>query len=205
MPYNANIPQPNDRISASQAQILGNFTQLQVDFGIDHITYNAAANVGKHAKITFPVLGGPPAFPGNEFGLYSVANAATGRAELDIIDPAGQRVSMTASHVGGGVNGYTIFPSGLIIKFGYTIIPGGGPHPGNETQLFTDAFVPTRLGPAFVFPPYFVAAPWAPAAGGAALFASFTTSPVVNQVVIYLKDDAGAAIGGRVYWMAIGR
>lgn len=55
MTYNPSIPQGTDNISVSQAQILGNFGQLNSQFGIDHTAFNTGSGNGNgfHKKVTW--------------------------------------------------------------------------------------------------------------------------------------------------------
>lgn len=55
MTYNPSIPNATDLISTSQGEIKTNFTQLDTQFGIDHINFkNGGVNgTGFHKKVTF--------------------------------------------------------------------------------------------------------------------------------------------------------
>lgn len=54
MTYNRNIPQPTDKLSKSQVDLLNNFGQLAVSFGIDHYTYdNQTQYNGMHYKSSY--------------------------------------------------------------------------------------------------------------------------------------------------------
>lgn len=52
MVYLPTIPAANDRPAQSQAQIQENFTQLNTQFGAEHVAFDAAANNGQHRYIT---------------------------------------------------------------------------------------------------------------------------------------------------------
>lgn len=52
MTYNPNIPQANDLISNSQAQLLINNSQANIAFGVDHTAFDVVADQGKHKKAT---------------------------------------------------------------------------------------------------------------------------------------------------------
>ncbi len=59
MAYSPNIPGPNDLLSNSQQDIKNNFTSANTTFGIDHYAFdNLTVNVGKHNKITTPLIVG---------------------------------------------------------------------------------------------------------------------------------------------------
>lgn len=134
MPYIANIPQAPDRINQSQAQILNNFIQLQADFGVNHVSYNALANVGKHNLVTFPVQAAIPASVAGEIIIYNKVPAApypiTGLSELFIQRNGGASpytAPLTAKSIAAG-GGYSYLPSGLVIKFGFgTAVAGSLP------------------------------------------------------------------------------
>lgn len=57
MAYDNAIPQATDLISQSQAQILENFRQLDLQYGTsaasDHVAFTAAANPGTHKQVSF--------------------------------------------------------------------------------------------------------------------------------------------------------
>jgi len=53
MTYQPSIPQPNDDMSDSQADLLGNFQQLNTQFGVNHVAFDDATNPGKHNMCTF--------------------------------------------------------------------------------------------------------------------------------------------------------
>lgn len=77
MPYDPNIPMPNDDLSDSQVDLLANFQQLDTSFGIDHYTFsNATANNGKHNQVTTPVQGSHPATSANEPKFYAMQDSA---------------------------------------------------------------------------------------------------------------------------------
>lgn len=59
MSFNPNIPQPGDKLSDSQQELLDNNGFLNTGFGIDHYTFSdATANNGKHNKVTTPIIVG---------------------------------------------------------------------------------------------------------------------------------------------------
>lgn len=82
--YNPNIPQPTDRPSKSQSQILGNFGQANTIFGVDHVPFDdsTVANRGYHKKITIQNIGAAPVVPAGTCELYTEVDAQTGNQEL---------------------------------------------------------------------------------------------------------------------------
>ena len=118
MTYNPNIPQPTDRPSNSQADILTNFQTLNSIFGNNHVPFNASSNNGKHNVCEFPAQASDPTTVANELALYSkdvagvlglyLKNGDTGSV-FPLYDPK------------SGVsppNFYTVLPGGLVIQGG---------------------------------------------------------------------------------------
>jgi hypothetical protein len=114
MPYQPLIPQPTDRISVSQNDILTNFTELNTQFAIDHIAFDAVSNNGKHNKVSLvDSSSGIPVFVASDVGLYNANDVVggTGQRQLWYSNPslgsypitAGLRSSNGWARIGGGV------------------------------------------------------------------------------------------------------
>lgn len=71
MSYIPGIPNANDLISSSQSQIQTNFTQLNTQFAIDHVAFDAGANNGKHKQITLENVAAPGAQTDPQSVIYS--------------------------------------------------------------------------------------------------------------------------------------
>lgn len=72
MTYNPGIPNANDLISDSQAQILTNFGQLNTIFGIDHVTLNpSVATSGMHQFVTVSTTSADPVLTFPQSRLYT--------------------------------------------------------------------------------------------------------------------------------------
>jgi hypothetical protein len=159
MSYNANIPQPNDRIKDSQSQILNNFQAIDTYVGVNHVPFGTADS-GKHNYVELPVQASNPpiVFPVGEIALYSFLNATTSQNELYINKqnelttvqvPATASILSTDSAPVLGANGWSYLPSGILIKWGLgqatnpvtaqsfpTLSGGGSPIPA-FTQIFS--------------------------------------------------------------------
>src|SRR5574340_1263877 len=109
MAYNDNIPQPADKLSTSQPQILQNFQALNTFTSVDHVALNAA-NQGKHRVATFPTGLAHPVVGASEVGLYAANGTSSGLPELFINKTASQ-IPCTESLQ--ATPGWTWLPSGL--------------------------------------------------------------------------------------------
>lgn len=202
MPYNANIPQPTDRLNASQPQILANFTQLQTDFGINHVTYNALGDVGKHNVVTFPLQAAQPAaFGATEMGMYNFTSPFTGAPEVYMrrAAAAGGYPITAGEAASANQAGYTFLPSGLLVKFGYAITVGAG--------IITTSFTAdAHFGPAFLDAPFMTASVFNNVIAGNFYSCQLQNIAVANFTVRTCRVDTGAAQAGiTVYWVAFGR
>lgn len=128
MPYNPNIPQPNDTFAKSQKDILNNFISIYDSFRVDHIEFNFI-NGGMHAKASFNEQSTTPLFAGNMFALYAIEPTLplpeTGRTELVLHNQMG--LTFTQTLITGrqaAATGWTLMPSGILIKWGVATITG---------------------------------------------------------------------------------
>lgn len=140
MSYNANIPQPNDLLSKSQADIKNNFLSANTSFGVNHTAFDVAVNAGKHKFVEMPIQ----ALPGtlaNEGSLYT--NTA-GQSQLFYTADAGARAYQLTRAIDasfatfststnypaartGQNGGWTFLPGGLLLQYGlYSNSSGGG-------------------------------------------------------------------------------
>lgn len=121
MAYNQNIPQPTDKISTSQGQILANFQALN----------NIATQTAPY--LLFPEQGSAPVTPVDTVALYSV-QGLNSVAELSFQreSSSGPGINFTqygqnqdATSLGtNGQGGYTILPSGIVLKWGSWTMTG---------------------------------------------------------------------------------
>lgn len=130
MPYNQNIPQPNDQISQSQADLLNNFQSLQTFLQVNHSDINSG-NQGKHKFVEFPVQAVAPVTVGAEIGLYTRTSPLTAEAELVVLKQAGSTAPITSYEItsaGYTVAGWSRLPSGILLKWGTSSPAGAGAH-----------------------------------------------------------------------------
>lgn len=120
MAYQSNIPQASNRLSDSQADLLGNFQAIKQLIDVNHGTFGSASE-GKHTKVTYPVQSPQPTFSAGDLGTYSFLNPTTGKNELyvhKIQNATTADVPLTASSLSTatpaqGSGGWTFLPSGM--------------------------------------------------------------------------------------------
>ena len=119
MAYQANIPQANDKLSKSQADIQGNFQALSTQLNPTNSTVLFPTRVGDPTAIatTLQLYAKADANTVNGTGLF--LRRATGASTLLTI-PLTQFI---ANAVAGNNNGYTYLPSGLLVQWGIAQVP----------------------------------------------------------------------------------
>jgi len=130
MAYNANIPQPSNQLSQSQADILANFQEIKTLIDVNHEDF-ASADQGKHKWVTLTQQGAIPpagsAFGATELGLYNAVNSVTTKNELYVKKvnqvttvqiPATASILSTSSSPIAFSNGWSYLPSGILLKWG---------------------------------------------------------------------------------------
>ncbi len=75
-PYNPSVPQSTDRPSISQGQLLANFSELNTIFAINHVTFNATTNAGKHTYVAM-IAQAAPATAAGEGAAYTFNTGGT--------------------------------------------------------------------------------------------------------------------------------
>lgn len=145
MTYDPSIPLSTDYVGNSQQPIKDNFTQLNSQFGIDHISFNTGSGngTGFHKKVTFT---GPIASPAvsstqgiNYPKAVSVTTPSSTNTELFYKNTT-KDVQITSSALDSTAGeGFT--PGGLQIRCGVAAITSGN---SGATVTFTKEF-PTQL------------------------------------------------------------
>lgn len=120
MPYQANIPQPSDVLSDSQADLLGNFSAIKALIDVNHVTFDVT-DQGKHASVVMPTKT-PPVTGVGEVGLFcglGIHGTATVPELYFAPSSAGTPYSITSyAYNSGASNGSTTLPSGIKIIWG---------------------------------------------------------------------------------------
>jgi len=115
-------PQGTQAINATQPLIRQNFVELQTTVSANHVAIGAA-NTGKHSKVDIINSATHPAVVGTDVLLYNFANVLTTQQELYVKRVgalATEGIPFTAK--GGTTTGWSYLPSGLLIKWGYSLL-----------------------------------------------------------------------------------
>jgi len=116
MAYQQNIPQPTDKIKDSQNDLLQNFQAIKSGFDENHYAFDTG-DEGKHKYVSLPEQVAAPTVAVNERAIYSKQSTLTNVAELFTRkENNGTEIEFTARL--GATPGWTILPSGIILKWG---------------------------------------------------------------------------------------
>lgn len=149
-PFNGNIPQPNDLLNASQADLLSNYAELKTAIDINHYTFGDL-DEGMHKWVSYPVDVVPRNEPplAGEIITKCSTSRFTNRPELAYQSPAiasnrplSERIDVAGAYQTGWA---TLSGKRLIIKWGLSEGLGG---------LTTFRFPEGPGTPPFVNPPY---------------------------------------------------
>jgi hypothetical protein len=127
MTYNPLIPQPTDQPSASQSQILTNFTQLNTIFSSNHYAFNDAtvALRGQHRVVVLEQQAVGPATTATQGALYTKAWGGSPNIYFRR-KSSGSEVLMTANTDPIALPvGYTFLPNSMGIQWGIANAPAG--------------------------------------------------------------------------------
>lgn len=204
MSYTPNIPQPGDKPSVSQGQILANFQTLNTIFGINHYEFNSGANAGKHKIVS--LVGNSPILtpiPINQEGIVLIANIAGSRFALSYVERSSgithETVQLTAktapltAPIGRsflpGMTSVFNQSMGMIIQWGSKNIPTG-----TSTSI--------SFAPAFDAAPYTIQVTMTKSASGDAQPVNIVDGSVTASGFSVYHTASGAH---DIYWLAIGR
>jgi len=117
--YNANIPQPTDRKNDSQDDLLQNFTALSTFLNTNHVDLNAIGE-GKHKFVEFPKQTSDPAAVTDEVFLFARESTYTAnKVVLSYRQDSGADGKIYDIGDGGATAGWSLLPSGLLMKWGF--------------------------------------------------------------------------------------
>src|SRR5689334_3500855 len=120
MAFQANIPQPTDRLKDSQQDILDNFAEIQTLIMRNHVNFGATGE-GRHSFIEFPTATPTGVTNGTtpEVALYSKVGATSTVPELYFQrNNLGADAGYAFTEGLNATTGYTRLPSQLLVKWG---------------------------------------------------------------------------------------
>ena len=124
MAYQSTKPLANDKLSTSQGDIAGNFTEINTYVQVDHVAFNGA-DQGKHKRVFFTQQAADPATGVTEAALYTKdSTGAPGSAGL-YFRPPNSATPVEFTYALKATPGYTILPSGIWIAWGTGAAAGG--------------------------------------------------------------------------------
>lgn len=109
------IPLSGQSLAQTRDGIRQNFIDLNRGFSVDHVTYNALTDEGKHNKVTLPVQVADPSTNTTEMAIYS--KEVSGTPQL-FIRRANDGSVINFTNIISGVTGETTLPSGIKLKWG---------------------------------------------------------------------------------------
>lgn len=207
MAYSNNIPLATDQLNDSQKDLLDNFIAIQQLVGVNHVNFNNAGESGKHTEVTLPYNGAPTATGPNEASFFSGASPYSSfiAGNNGSLFWKAQNNSATLPMTVGyfippamptdPVQGFTILPSGFLIKFGRVPLVTG------LSQIIT---YPVAAGttPVFTSIPFMVmVSPFAAAANPRIVNVNLFNTTTITVSVF---DTNGAPAGAQLFYMAIG-
>ncbi len=123
-PYDETIPQPTDTPAVSQPQLLGNFAAIDALVNVNHVDFDLP-DQGKHKWVSMPDQIAAPTTAAGEVAIFGFTSVETAATELFFRRPSnGTQVPMTERD--GTVAGWTMLPSGLLVKWGSATVNGAG-------------------------------------------------------------------------------
>lgn len=126
MPYDKDTPlNINESFSVSQPKITANFQEIDTLIAVDHETFGAVVDYGKHKKVLFTMQGADAGTGATEFALYTKDTG--GIPELYLrMENNGVVFNMTPSPTCHDASGSETLPSGLKMIWGSGIATGTG-------------------------------------------------------------------------------
>lgn len=122
MAYNPSIPQPNDIPAQSQPQLLANFQAINTLVNVNHVAFDDP-DQGKHKWVSLPDQPSDPATTPTEVAIYGFTSAETSTTELAFRRTNNGSITLMTER-NGTTNGWTMLPSGLLMKWGTTNATG---------------------------------------------------------------------------------
>ena len=130
------VPNTGQSLGQTRDDMRQNFTSINRGFSVDHVTFNALQNEGKHNRVTFPPQGADPVLVADEMALYTKLIGGNPALFLSDFNTA-SIVNFTSATKAN--TGTMTLPSGIIVKWGRNTTPVI-PNEGQQTVNFTTPF-----------------------------------------------------------------
>lgn len=166
--YYPTVPQGATQFNLTQPEILSNFQAIYELFAVNHVNFNIPDNFGKHNFTTMEFHTDDPDGQEEEIIMYTKSTGSPNIAEIFIRYPSNTSNAITQISVpatdpssgtgtsGGDANqGWCLFPSGVLFRWGNfgakgssstTITYNSGPTYRTNANLNCAASVPTSSG-----------------------------------------------------------
>ena len=138
-----NVPLPGNTLLGTRDQIAANFSNINTGFSANHNELTLAG-AGKHKYLQMPQQLAVPVTVATEAGLCAKIGAKSGKSEL-VFTRDGVATEIPFTECKQNPIGWTMLPSGLVMKWGTGTIAGGVlSHPctflvGADMRAFTAA------------------------------------------------------------------
>lgn len=196
MTYNNAIPQPGDRPSQSQSQLLANFADLKTFLDKNHVNLldPSIDSGGLHKFLQMPEQSSDPATAVSQGALYT-KDDGTRTALYWRQENNGTVIKLTGPNPVAGTAGQTFLPGGIGIKWGTFTKAGSFPSSGTitYTTLGLTAFSTTTYNVVMTF-----TGPTSSSTGDL-----FFTSGNATSFTWGFTGSSGASYSG-FKWIAIG-
>ena len=119
-----NVPLTGQSLGITKVPINTNFATIDTAFQVDHVDYGTA-NQGMHAQVTF--VNNPGAtFAAGNIGLFNQTALPTTIPDIWLARGTAAAYPMTGyASINAGNNGWTYFPSGMLLTWGQATTSGG--------------------------------------------------------------------------------
>ncbi len=106
--FSTNVPQADQKISATQAPIQSNFQAISALININHFGFNDPINYGKHSYTSLPFQVSDPTTLAGEMAVYCKQTGSPNAAEIFCRYPSnGTVIQITGGGASGGVGAST--------------------------------------------------------------------------------------------------
>lgn len=188
--FSTNVPQSNQKISATQQPIQNNFGCISDFFDTNHVGFYDPVNYGKHIYTSFPEQVSDPSTTSSEMAVYSKAVDDSNGIELFARYPSdGMVVQLTGGGFGGlsSENGYSNLTTSLTMQWGLATINTTGSTTVSFTTPFTTSIFSVNFTPA-------------------GNYTQSYSSGIINNLTLttFQFNAPSGGMSSTIYWIAMG-